>query len=178
MSVTKRVAIAFWRVWHMKAIQTSTSLKYDKVDISNWIYFYIHSDTFTVWNVIRIQYQPCVSFNTTKQTTCRTVVIPTHFLISIAIQSAGLANTMQQNQKTDGAFDDGNHWSVETCFHFWRHYLISKNFVIGWVVISFCCLASMSGSFSVSKAWRQSLDYFAQQVVSKSTYFLLLVALK
>ena len=147
MSVTKRVAIAFWRVWHMKAIQTSTSLKYDKVDISNWIYFYIHSDTFTVWNVIRIQYQPCVSFNTTKQTTCRTVVIPTHFLISIAIQSAGLANTMQENQKTDGAFGDGNHWSVETCFHFWQHYLISLNSVIGWVVISFCCMASMSGVF-------------------------------
>ena len=150
MSVTKRVAIAFWWVWHIKAIQTSKSLKYDKVDISNWIYFYIHSDTFTVWNVIGIQYQPCVFFfQTTKQTTYRTVVIPktqckkTKFKSKICRLSTSLL-------KTDGVFGDGNHWRLETCFHFWQHNLISWNSVIGWVLISFYCLASLSRSFSVS----------------------------
>ena len=49
--------------------------------------------------------------------------------------------------KTDGVFGDGNHWSVETCFNFRQHNFNSWNFVIGWVLIGFCCLASMSGSF-------------------------------
>ena len=88
-------------------------------------------------------------FQTTKQTTYRTVLIPkrqckkTKFKSKICRLSTSLL-------KTDGVFGDGNHWRLETCFHFWQHNLISWNSVIGWVLISFYCLASLSRSFSVS----------------------------
>ena len=88
-------------------------------------------------------------FQTTKQRTYRTVVIPktqckkTKFKSKICRLSTSLL-------KTDGVFGDGNHWRLETCFHFWLHNLISWNSVIVWVLISFYCLASLSRSFSVS----------------------------